>query len=120
MNPNNAAKLTLAYGLALIALAIIFVILTQQPTALIPVGIGLPAAILGFIAFKDNLRKHAVHFTLVFALLGLLAALGMIPRMVSGEAPLLAAIEISLMGLLSAAYLALAIKSFINARKAKA
>jgi uncharacterized membrane protein len=120
MNASNSAAVTIAFGVALVLLALVFFGLTGSATALIPVGIAVPALICGAIAFKDNLRKHAVHAALVFALLGVLATLGMIPRIASGQAPTLAAIEIILMGVLSAIYIALGVMSFINARKAKA
>jgi hypothetical protein len=45
--------------------------------------------------------------------------LGMLPRIISGKAPTLAAIEIILMGVISAAFIAIGVKSFINARKAR-
>ncbi|MBX2851815.1 MAG: hypothetical protein KTR15_08735 [Phycisphaeraceae bacterium] len=115
----NISKLTLGTGVALTALALIFFGLTRSTTALIPVGIGLPILLCGLAALKDNLRKHAVHAALVFALLGVLATLGMIPRIVSGKAPTLAATEIILMGVISAAFVAVGVKSFINARKAR-
>ena len=120
MNPSNAAKITLGFGLALILLALGFFAASGEKTALIPVGVGLPIAIAGLIACKDNLRKHGVHVALVFALLGVLATGGMIPRIASGKASTLAAVEISAMGLICLAYLALGIVSFINARKARA
>lgn len=119
MKPANTPKLTLGFGIALIVLALVFFGVTGSTTALIPVAIGLPIAICGLVAFKDNRRKHAVHAALVFALLGVLATLGMIPRIASGQAPTAAAIEIILMGIISAAYIALGVKSFIDARKAR-
>ncbi|MFK7790033.1 MAG: hypothetical protein AB8C95_11160 [Phycisphaeraceae bacterium] len=119
MNPANTAKVTLGFGIALILLAIVFFFLTGSTTALIPVGVGLPIALCGLIAFKDNLRKHGVHIALIFALLGVLATLGMIPRIITGKAPTLAAIEIILMGLISAAFIFMGVKSFRNARKAR-
>lgn len=120
MNASNTPKITLGFGIALIALALVFFGITGSTTALIPIGIGLPIALCGLIAFKDGARKHAVHVALVFALLGVLATLGMIPRIVSGEAPDAAAVEIVLMGLISAAFIAFGVRSFINARKARA
>jgi len=120
MNASNSAKFTLGFGLALILLALGFFAASGEKTALIPVAVGLPIAIAGLVAFKDNLRKHAVHVALVFALLGVLATGGMIPRIAAGKASTLAAVEISAMGLISLAYLALGITSFINARKARA
>lgn len=118
MNASNTPKITLGFGAALILLALAFFGVTGSTTALIPVGVGLPIALCGVIAFKDGARKHAVHVALVFALLGVLATLGMVPRIVSGEAPTAAAIEIVLMGVISAGFIAFGVRSFINARKA--
>src|SRR5947209_20632878 len=44
-----------------------------SPTALIPAFFGAVLAICGLLAFKDNLRKHAMHAA---AVVGLLGALG--------------------------------------------
>lgn len=120
MNPANTPKITLGFGVALIVLALAFFGITGSTTALIPVGIGLPIALCGLTAFKDGARKHAVHVALVFALLGVLATLGMIPRIVSGQAPAAAAVEIVLMGVISGAFVVMGVRSFINARKARA
>ena len=90
MNASNTPKITLGFGIALIVLALAFFGITGSTTALIPVGIGLPIALCGLIAFK------------------------------AGQAPPAAAIEIVLMGVISAVFIALGVRSFINARKARA
>ncbi|MEO0474845.1 MAG: hypothetical protein AAF085_02580 [Planctomycetota bacterium] len=120
MNPSNTPKITVGFGVALILLALGFFAATGEKTALIPVGVGLPLAICGLIAFKDGARKHAVHAALVFALLGVLSTGGMAPRIISGKASTLAAIEIILMGVISGAFIAFGVKSFVAARKARA
>lgn len=49
----------------------------KSPTVFIPAGIGALIALLGFISFKDSLRKHAMHAAATIGLLGGLACLGM-------------------------------------------
>jgi hypothetical protein len=46
----NIPKLTLGTGVALIVLALVFFVLTQSTTALIPFGIGLPILLCGLAA----------------------------------------------------------------------
>lgn len=119
MNVKNAAAVTLGFGIVLILLAIGFYIPTGEKTALIPAGIGLPIAICGLLAFKDKLRMHAVHVSLVFALLGVLGTLGMLPRIISGAAKPAAAIETVTMGVLCVIFIALGVMSFVKARQAR-
>lgn len=119
MNPHNAAAVTLGFGIVLILLALGFYVPTGEKTALIPAGVGLPIAICGLLAFKDKLRMHAVHAALVFALLAVLATGGMIPRIISGKASTLAAVETIIMGVIAAIFIALGVMSFVKARKAR-
>ena len=120
MNATNAAAVTLGFGIVLILLAFGFYVPTGEKTALIPTAIGLPMAICGLLAFKDNLRKHAVHIALVFAALGTLAMLGMLPRVILGKASTLAAVETIIMGVLCIIFIVLGVQSFIKARKQRA
>ena len=94
-----------------------------SPTALIPAFFGLVLAVCGLLAFKDNLRKHAMHGA---AMVGLLGAIG-------GFMPLIrqynktgefdptkpSAIAGELMILIWAVFVGLCVNSFIQARKAR-
>lgn len=120
MNTSNSPKVTLGFGIVLALLALGFFGFTGKMTAIIPAYFGVPIALCGLIAFKDNLRKIAVHAALVVALLSILASLGTIPRMLSGEASALAVTEIGLMVAISVSYIALGVRSFLNARKERA
>jgi hypothetical protein len=93
-------------------------------TALIPAFVGGVLALCGLLAFSEKFRKHAMHFA---AMVGLFGAVGgfmplqrqykntgtidpMKPSAVSGE----------LMILLCVVFVGLCVRSFIQARKARA
>ena len=122
MNARNAAAVTFAFGIALIVLAVGFYLGTgaKSLTALIPAGIGLPIAICGGLAFKENLRKHAVHAALVFALLGVIGMLMRLPKLLSGDAKATVVAATLLMGGICIIFIVLGIKSFRNARRERA
>jgi drug/metabolite transporter (DMT)-like permease len=73
-----------AYGLLSYATAE-----SRSPTALIPTGFGAAFILLGLLATKENLRKHAMHLAALVALIGFLggAAMGFpkIPALISGS-----------------------------------
>jgi hypothetical protein len=96
---------------------------SASPTALIPAAIGCVLMLCGFLAFKDNLRKHVMHLA---AIVGLFGAIGGFmplirqynksgsfdptkPSAVSGEA----------MILICVIFVGLCVKSFIDAGKAR-
>jgi hypothetical protein len=88
-------------------------------TALIPAGFGVAFIVLGLLASKDNLRKHAMHGAAALGLLGVLAGLGrLLPKAFRGELTLgLATVCISLMVLICAVFIGLCVNSFIQARR---
>ncbi len=96
---------------------------TMSPTALIPAFIGGALAICGLLAFKDGLRKHAMHAAAAIALVGGIAALSRIlGRVASGKSldfseP--AVVSTSLTTLICFVLLAMCVNSFIQARKAR-
>jgi fucose 4-O-acetylase-like acetyltransferase len=118
------AKITIAFAILLILLGIIGFVATgsSHPTALIPTWAGLAFALLGFLALKDNLRKHAMHFAALLAVIGFAAtAKGVVGvgKMAFGESverPA-AAISQAIMSLLCVAYVALCVRSFLDARR---
>ena len=118
------AKLTIGFGLVLILIGVISYVATggASVTALIPAFLGLPILLAGVLGLKENFRKHALHAALGLALLGLLGTLhGLtkLPALLSGgdvERPA-AVVAQSLTAVLCVAFLALGIRSFMNARR---
>jgi hypothetical protein len=91
-------------------------------TALIPAYMGAALVVLGLLAFKESLLKHAMHAAALIGVLGLLAAGG---RLLStligkGEVKGVGGTSLVLMTLLSALFVALCINSFIQARRRRA
>ena len=86
----------------------------------IPAVLGVLISICGLVAFKPEARKHAIHVALVFALLGVIGAAGRIPKTIGNPDASANALASQLgMLLISAALLAVGIKSFVDARKAR-
>lgn len=119
------AGLTITFGGLLIALGIGGWVATGQesPTALIPAAFGLLLALLGMLARKESLRKHAMHGAAMIGLLGMLgSARGLmgLPALLSGEAERPAAvISQVMMAVLCALFVWLCVRSFIAVRKAR-
>ncbi|AUX47478.1 hypothetical protein SOCE26_089990 [Sorangium cellulosum] len=124
---SNMSNLTLGYGALLVALGVGGFVATgaTHKTALIPAGFGAVAIGLGLLAKQERYHMHAMHAA---ALLGVLGFAGSVPgllklpTLLSGgdlERPA-AVIAQSLMGALSAGYVALCVRSFIAARRAPA
>jgi hypothetical protein len=121
-------SLAIGFGALLTVLGVGFYFAseTRSPTALIPLAFGVPLMVLGVIGRQgDKARKHAMHVAAAISLLGTLGGLGMaaraLPKLFAGE-PLerpAAVTEQALMGVLCAAFLALCIKSFIDARRSR-
>ncbi len=89
-------------------------------TALIPAGVGLVLAVLGALARKDALRKHAMHAAAMVGLLGFVFGAGwFVARPFVTGKPLVdaAGMSTAAMAALCAGFLALCVKSFIDARR---
>jgi cytochrome bd-type quinol oxidase subunit 2 len=111
-------------GILLIALGVASFVLTaaQSATALIPAGfVGILVA-LGIVARHEKLRRDAMHAA---AAVGLIALAGSVSGFLT-LFPLLAGREVvrpaavisqSLMFLIAAVFVGLAVKSFIDARR---
>ena len=116
---------TLAFAFAYLVLGIGGFVLTgsTHKTALIPCIFGVLFLIFGLLARKDNLRKHAMHAAVLVALLALLGtakALAYLPDLFRGTSEKPAAvITQSLNAGLSILYIFLAVRSFIQARRAR-
>jgi hypothetical protein len=94
-------------------------------TALIPAAVGLLLLILGLLARKDHLRKHAMHAAAMVGLIGLLGSvpgLLKLPTLISGgevERPTAVVLQ-SVMAVLCAVFVGLCVNSFIAARRRRA
>jgi hypothetical protein len=58
----------------------------RSVTALIPAFVGLPLLLLGFLAFKEKMRKHAMHAAAAIGLLGFVAAAARLIIVLAGAA----------------------------------
>jgi hypothetical protein len=116
---------TLAFAFAYLVLGIAGFVLTgsTHKTALIPCIFGILFLVFGLLARKDNLRKHVMHAAVLIALLAFLAtarSLPHLPELFNGTAEKPAAIITqSLNAGLSLLYIILAVRSFIQARRAR-
>lgn len=118
------ALVTIYYGAFLTVLGVVGFIASglKAPTALIPLAFGLLILYLGVLAYRDIMRKAAMHAAAILSLLavlGNLAALADLPALLNGVAVLrpLAVVLRSCMALASLVYLGLSIKSFVDARR---
>ena len=116
--------LTVIYAISMILLGLIGYFATGQTskTALIPSAFGIVVLVFGIMAFKDKLRKTAMHIASVLGLLGFLGGIRGIPAFASliftGEtARPAAAISQTIMSLLSLIFFIFCLKSFIDARR---
>jgi hypothetical protein len=116
---------TLAFAFTYLVLGIAGFVLTgsTHKTALIPCVFGVLFLIFGLLARKDNLRKHAMHAAVLIALLAFLGtarSLSYLPELLNGTVEKPAAIITqSLNAGLSLLYIILAVRSFIQARRAR-
>ena len=116
------ASTTIALGLALIIVGLAGYFLTGAVslTALIPAAFGLVIALSGLIARDERKRKHAIHAAVVVALLGFLGSIRgllQIGGVFDGTAARPAAVVAqTIMALLTLGYLAIAVRSFVQAR----
>jgi fucose 4-O-acetylase-like acetyltransferase len=119
------ASTTIALGAALIVLGVGSYVLTGgvSPTALIPAAFGLLFVLAGVLARDDRRRMHAMHAAVVIALLGFVGSfrglLGL-GKVFDGTAERPAAIVAqTIMAVLTLGYIIVAVRSFIQARKAR-
>ena len=96
----------------------------ESPTALIPAVFGLLLCIAGALARKESRRKHAMHAAAMIGLLGFLGSasgLAELPALLGGGevARPAATASKSVMAILSAIFVALCVRSFVQARRAR-
>jgi uncharacterized membrane protein HdeD (DUF308 family) len=120
------AHFTRIFGVTLIFLGIIpyFATGMESVTALIPAFFGIIFLILGIAARKESIYKHVMHGAAGLALLGFFGTvMGLIDvfYMLGGESVTRpdAAISQAIMAVLCLIFIGAAVKSFIDARKAK-
>jgi len=118
-------KITLIFSLLYIALGLAAFFLTGalHKTALIPAYFGVVLLLLGLLGQKENLRKHVMHAALLVVLLALFGtarSLLKLPSAFDGTAERPFAIYAqAATAVLSIAFLALGIRSFIQARRSR-
>ena len=115
------ASTTIIFGLLLTLLGFLgyFLTGTSSITALIPAAFGIVLVALGFLARSDALRKHAMHAAAAVALLGMVGALIPLIRTPAGVRPAMAVYSQVAMVILTGLFVALCVRSFIAARRAR-
>jgi prolipoprotein diacylglyceryltransferase len=117
----DVADTSVVFGLLLTILGVYGFISTgmRHPTALIPAGVGLVLVVLGALARKESLRKHAMHAAAVVGLLGFFAGAGRFLYELSAGKDVTGTAGLSTltMAVLCAVFVALCVKSFIDARR---
>jgi hypothetical protein len=116
----SVSNTALWIGLALIALGIGGFVATGSTakTALIPAYFGAALALLGLLGRNPARRKLVMHIAVVVALLGFAGSVSGPVRLLAGTAPRpAAAVAQTIMAALTALFVALAVRSFIAARR---
>jgi len=114
-------RTTISFGIALFLIGVIGYFATGMAswTALIPSIMGLLLAMCGALAMREAMRMHAMHAAAVIAVLSSLAILGrMIPTMIDGVFNA-AVIEQLITAIVLLVFIALCVKSFIDARRSQ-
>ncbi len=120
------SKITLIVGLLLVVLGVVLYVnsdleAARKWTGLIPAFVGLPVAILGGIGMAggENARKHTAHIAVMLTLIGALGGFGRgIPGAINNGFGLAVTGQL-IMGVLCLIHVALSVRSFIKARKAR-
>jgi len=119
------APITLLFAVTYILLGVGGFVMTgsAHKTALIPCAFGILFVLFGLLAFKENMRKHAMHGAVLIALLAFLGTAKALPYLAdlfrgSAEKPA-AIITQSINAGISLLYILLAVRSFIQARRAR-
>ena len=112
------ASTTLLFSVLLILLGVCSYVLTgaRSATALIPAFFGVILGVLGYLARKEHLRKHAMHAAAAIALIGMAGALFSLFRAPLGSRSLVAESSQGAMAILTAILVVLCVRSFIAAR----
>lgn len=125
MVDSGVPSITIALGAALIVVGVAGYVLTNavSVTALIPAAFGVVLTLAGVIARDERTRKHAMHAAVAIALLGFLGSvrgLLQLDDVLNGTAARPAAVVAqSIMAVLTLGYVALGVRSFVNARASR-
>jgi hypothetical protein len=114
------AGTTRVFGLLLIVLGIASYTMTGRTsiTAMIPAFFGAALVICAMIARNEAARKHAMHAAVAIGMVGMLAALARaLPAALNGGAARPAVVAQLVMGALLLIYVALGVRSFVEARR---
>jgi hypothetical protein len=118
-------RITIAFALVYIVLGVAGFFLTgaAHMTALIPAFIGIVLLVLGLLGGNEKLRMHVMHAALLIGLLALLGtarSLLKLPAAFDGTAERPEAVFAqAATAVLSVVYLAVGVRSFIAARRAR-
>jgi hypothetical protein len=113
---------TRLFGFLLIVLGLASYVSTGRTsvTALIPAFVGAVFLVLAFLARNPAARKHVMHAAVALALLGALGTLGrIIPAISQGNIGRPAVLAQIAMTVLLLVYVALGVRSFIEARRGR-
>ena len=112
---------TILFGVLLTLLGLAGYVLTgaSSPTALIPAIFGLLLLMLGALARSEPIRKHAMHAAATAALVGCAGALFSLLRTPAGPRSPVALFSQAAMAVLTAVFVGLCVKSFIDVRRAR-
>lgn len=112
---------TRLFGLILIVLGVASYVLTGRTsiTAMIPAFFGAVLVILALVARKEAARKHAMHAAVAVGMVGLLGALARGVPAALNDPTRPAVIAQLVMGALLLIYVALGVRSFVEARRAR-
>jgi len=119
-------RITIVYGLFLVVLGVAgyFGSGAASVTALIPTFFGIPVTICGVLALRENLTKHGMHVAVLLGMVGMFGAARGLPGFISwiggGEVERPTAVGAqTLMFASSLVFVALCVRSFIAARRAR-
>ncbi len=116
----------IAFGVVLSLIGVVFYVASAavSPTALIPALIGVLLILAGALALREGLRAHAMHLAALAGTLGFLGCLpGLVklPSLLAGAAVArpLAVVEQSITAVVCLVFVALCVRSFVKARRAR-
>jgi len=114
------ASTTILFGVLLTLLGLVGYAMTRTSmTALIPAFFGLLLLVLGFLARSESIRKNAMHAAAVVAFVGFAGALFSLLRTPIATRAAIAVWSQAAMVVLTAVFVALCVRSFSAARRAR-
>lgn len=120
------ASVTIRFSILLIALGVLFLYLSGMVHALIPAFFGVVLLVLGLLARGDDVKRRmlVMHIAVTLALVGFLFPAVIAAKLWwtahnGGDLRVLAFREQILMAIICLVYVALCVRSFIAARKAR-